>query len=61
MNKLTTPKLISYNGKMSTNNMIKSKPPKPKLTPKSLIDVDISIGIKQTPRQDAKSEMKGVL
>ena len=26
-NKLTTPKLIAYNGKMPTNNMIKSKSP----------------------------------
>jgi len=28
VNKLTTPKLIAYNGKMHTNNMIKSKSPK---------------------------------
>jgi hypothetical protein len=26
-NKLTTPKLIAYNDKMPTNNMIKSKSP----------------------------------
>jgi len=28
VNKLTTPKLIAYSGKMPTNNMIKYKPPK---------------------------------
>ena len=27
VNKLTAPKLIAYNGKMHTNNMIKSKSP----------------------------------
>jgi hypothetical protein len=64
MNKLTSFKLIAYNGKMFKNNIIKLKlskcPNLQRWCPNhwlnlQLIEIDTSIWTKQIPQQDGKS------